>query len=70
MSPIFTIDIPVLMSVMSALVLAFILGIGLGANKDSVLLKVCQDFSDIMMGVIGKVMFLSYHFISVPFFQN
>ncbi|MEE0426330.1 MAG: dicarboxylate/amino acid:cation symporter [Turicibacter sp.] len=54
-SPIFTIDIPVLMSVMSALVLAFILGIGLGANKDSVLLKVCQDFSDIMMGVIGKV---------------
>ena len=54
-SPIFTIDIPVLMSVMSALVLAFILGIGLGANKDSVLLKVCQDFSEIMMGVIGKV---------------
>lgn len=54
-SPIFTIDIPVLMSVMSALVLAFILGIGLAAKKDSVLLKVCQDFSDIMMGVIGKV---------------
>ena len=54
-SPIFTIDIPVLMSVMSALVLAFILGIGLAAKKDSVLLKVCQDFSDIMMGVISKV---------------
>ena len=54
-SPIFTIDIPVLMSVMSALVLAFILGIGLGAKKDSVLLKVCQDFSEIMMGVISKV---------------
>ena len=54
-SPIFTIDIPVLMSVMSALVLAFILGIGLAAKKDSVLLKVCQDFSEIMMGVIGKV---------------
>lgn len=54
-SPIFTIDIPVLMSVMSALVLAFILGIGLAAKKDSALLKVCQDFSEIMMGVIGKV---------------
>ncbi|MDD5984872.1 MAG: dicarboxylate/amino acid:cation symporter [Turicibacter sp.] len=54
-SPIFTIDIPVLMSVMSALVLAFILGIGLAAKKDSVLLKVCQDFSEIMMGVISKV---------------
>ena len=54
-SPIFTIDIPVLMSVMSALVLAFVLGIGLAAKKDSALLKVCQDFSDIMMGVIGKV---------------
>lgn len=35
---------------MSALVLAFILGIGLAAKKDSVLLKVCQDFSEIMMG--------------------
>ena len=54
-SPIFTIDIPVLMSVMSALVLDFILGIGLAAKKDSVLLKVCQDFSEIMMGVISKV---------------
>lgn len=53
--PIFTIEIPAIMSVMSALVLAFVLGIGLAARNDSPLLKVCHDFSEIMMGVIGKV---------------
>lgn len=53
--PIFTIEIPAIMSVMSALVLAFILGIGLAARTESPLLKVCHDFSDIMMGVISKV---------------
>ncbi len=54
-SPIFTIDIPVIMGVMSALVLAFVLGIGLASKKESTLLKVCHDFSEVMMGVISKV---------------
>lgn len=54
-SPIFTIEIPAMMSVMSALVFAFVLGIGLGAKTESPLLKVCHDFSEIMMGVISQV---------------
>ena len=54
-SPIFTIEIPVMMSVMSALVFAFVLGIGLGSKTESPLLKVCHDFSEIMMGVISQV---------------
>ena len=52
-SPIFTIEIPAMMSVMSALVFAFVLGIGLGSKTESPLLKVCHDFSEIMMGVIS-----------------
>lgn len=54
-SPIFTIEIPAMMSVMSALVFAFVLGIGLGSKTESPLLKVCHDFSEIMMGVISQV---------------
>lgn len=54
-SPIFTIEMPAIMGVMSALVLAFVLGIGLSTRKESSLFNVCQDFSDIMMSVISKV---------------
>ena len=51
-TPIFTIEMP---AMMSALVLAFLLGIGLSTRKESSLFKVCQDFSEIMMSVISKV---------------
>lgn len=54
-TPIFTIEMPAIMGVMSALVLAFLLGIGLSTRKESSLFKVCQDFSEIMMSVISKV---------------
>ena len=54
-TPIFTIEMPALMGGMSALVLAFLLGIGLSTRKESSLFKVCQDFSEIMMSVISKV---------------
>ena len=54
-SPLFTIEIPPLMSVMSALVFAFLLGIGLSSKKVGTLLKMCHEFSDIMMALISRV---------------
>lgn len=54
-SPLFTIEIPALMSVMSALVFAFLLGIGLSSKKEGTLLKMCHEFSDIMMSLISRV---------------
>lgn len=54
-SPLFTIEIPPLMSVMSALVFAFLLGIGLSSKKGGTLLKMCHEFSDIMMALISRV---------------
>lgn len=53
--PYFTVGIPPLMNVMTALVLAFTLGLGL-ANLNSTSLKnVARDFQDIIVMVIGKV---------------
>ena len=54
-APLFTIEIPEIMSVMSALVFAFLLGIGLSSKKDSALLKVSYEFSDITMSLISRV---------------
>ncbi|SHJ62281.1 Na+/H+-dicarboxylate symporter [Clostridium cavendishii DSM 21758] len=52
-SPIFKIDIPPMMDVMSALVFAFILGIGLSSIKQSSMLKVMDEFS-LIVGMIIK----------------
>lgn len=54
-TPLFTLDIPALMSVMSALVLSFILGIGLASKPKSSLLKLCTEFSELMMALIKNV---------------
>ena len=52
----FTIDIPAIMGVMSALVLAFILGIGISKVKDSSLLKVFEEFNSIVLMIVTNVL--------------
>lgn len=51
----FTIKIPPLMSVMTALVLAFILGLGLANLSGNTLKKAAQDFEEIIVKVIANV---------------
>lgn len=55
-SPLFSVEIPPIMGVMSALVLAFILGIGISKIKNSTLLKVSDEFSRITTMIISKAL--------------
>ncbi|MGL5245277.1 MAG: cation:dicarboxylate symporter family transporter [Sarcina sp.] len=55
-TPFFTISIPPIMSVMSALVFAFIFGIGISSIKNSTLLKVANEFSNITSLIISKIL--------------
>lgn len=55
-SAIFTIEMPAIMNVMSALILAFILGIGLSKIEDSKLLVVFEEFSEIVLKVIKGIL--------------
>ena len=55
-TPLFTLEVPPLMNVMSALIFSFILGIGLASKPKSPLLAICSDFSELMMGLIKNVM--------------
>lgn len=57
LAPFFTINMPAFIEIMSALVLAFITGIGLSQIKaeDSVLKRVLNEFRDIISWIIGKV---------------
>ena len=54
--PYFTIEIPAIMGVMSALVLAFVLGIGLSKIKNSQMLKVVNEFNSIILMIVTKVL--------------
>ncbi len=53
--PYFKLDIPPLMNVMTALVLAFVLGLGLAHIESTSLKDACRDFQDIIVLVIRKV---------------
>ena len=55
-SAIFTIEMPAIMNVMSALILAFILGIGLSKIEDSKLLVVFEEFGEIVLKVIKVIL--------------
>ena len=50
----FTIDIPPLMDIMTSLVLAFIIGLGLSTGLKVSLQRVCVDFRDIIVKLIEK----------------
>lgn len=53
--PFFTIEIPPLMGVMTALVLAFMFGLGLSGLHSNALKSVAQDFQDVIIMVINNV---------------
>lgn len=55
-SPYFTIDIPPIMGVMSALVFSFIMGICLSKLKNSTTLNIFNEFSSIVSKIISKVL--------------
>ncbi|MDD2549636.1 MAG: dicarboxylate/amino acid:cation symporter [Bacteroidales bacterium] len=55
LSPYFTITIPVVLDVMSALVLAFVIGLGLAYQEKSTLKLVVDDFQKIIMQLIEHV---------------
>ena len=52
----FNIEIPAIMNVMSALTLAFILGIGLARIKNSTMLSVAEEFNEIVLMIVTKIL--------------
>ncbi|MEF9935236.1 MAG: dicarboxylate/amino acid:cation symporter [Clostridium sp.] len=54
-APLFTINIPPIMEVMSALVLAFVLGLGIAVTKGNILMDGLREFHSIISKVIGKI---------------
>lgn len=54
--PYFTIEIPAMLNIMSALVFAFIFGIGLSRIKNSSLLKGFEEFSSVISKVISNIL--------------
>lgn len=50
----FTISVPPLMEVMTALIFAFMLGLGMAYCRGEALRKVCDDFREIIARTIGK----------------
>lgn len=55
LEPYFSITIPAVIDVMSALVLAFVIGLGLSYQENSALKQVVKDFETIIMQVIENV---------------
>ena len=55
LEPYFSITIPAVIDVMSSLVLAFVIGLGLSYQENSTLKKVVKDFETIIMQVIENV---------------
>lgn len=54
--PLFSIDIPPIMNVMSALTLAFVLGIGLSKIKNSSMAKAMDEFNSVVLMIVTKVL--------------
>lgn len=55
-SSIFTIDIPPIMSVMSALVFSFILGISISKIKNSSILNIFNEFNIVVCDIVSKLL--------------
>ncbi len=54
-SPIFTIDMPVIFGIMTALILSFVLGLGMANIKSNALLNVIKDIREIITKVLGTI---------------
>ncbi|CUQ22166.1 sodium:proton antiporter [Clostridium baratii] len=55
LAPIFKVDMPPVMSVMSALILAFLLGLGIASIKGKTLYNMCFEFQEIIQKVIKNI---------------
>ena len=55
LTPYFTVAIPPLMDIMTSLVLAFVIGLGLSSVKGTALQACFKDFRDVIMLLIGSV---------------
>ena len=66
-APFFKVDMPPLMGVMSALLLAFTLGLGIAVIKGDTLKKFMQDFQQIIEKVISKIIIplLPFHILGI-----
>ncbi len=69
-SPYFTVAMPPLMDVMSALILAFVLGLGTAALSGDALKNVARDFSQIMVKTISTVILPLLPFYIFGIFLN
>ena len=67
LNPFFTIDMPPIMGVMTALILAFLLGLGIAAIDSDPLRKIAEDFQAIITKVIENVIIplLPIHIIGI-----
>lgn len=67
LAPLFTIDMPPLMSVMSALMIAFVLGIGISTIEGNVLKKVMSEFQEIISKLITAIIIplLPFHVMGI-----
>ena len=67
LSPFFIIEMPPLMGVMSALLIAFILGIGIAAAEGNALKKVMNDFQEIVSKLITALIIplLPFHVMGI-----
>ncbi len=54
-SPFFTIEMPVVFGVMSALILSFVLGLGMANIKGTSLLDAIKDIREIITKILGKI---------------
>lgn len=63
----FELEMPPLMDVMTALLIAFVIGLGIAAIKGNALLKVMNEFQDIIQLVIEKVIIplLPFHIFGI-----
>lgn len=67
LSPFFTIEMPAIMGIMTALILAFLLGIGMANLKNKHLYNVIADAQTIVKGAINKVIipFIPFHICGI-----
>lgn len=67
LSPLFTIEMPPLLGVMSALLIAFVLGIGIAAIEGNILKKVMNEFQEIIAKLITVIIIplLPFHVMGI-----
>lgn len=68
--PYFSVEIPPLMGVMTALILAFTLGLGLSRLKSETLKQAARDFQEIIVGMISAVILPLLPFYIFGIFLN